>query len=43
MSLEIQNVTSLHAGNKVMIHTEFTSYIIFIACHGKLDYLEVRL
>ena len=46
MSLEIQNVISMHAVsstvNRVMIHTEFTS-IIFIACQGKMDCLEVRL
>jgi len=47
MSLEIQNVISLHAESstvkRVMTNTEFTSCIIFIACQGKLDCLEVRL
>ena len=44
MSLEIQNVISLHAGSSTAnsyIHREFTSCIIFI--QGKMDCLEVRL
>ena len=47
MSLETQNEISLHAGssivNRVMIHAELISSIIFIACQGKMDCLEIRL